>query len=86
MFFFFQFIQKRLLFLLSTRDESRQKGFALEQLYNLPSNRLEEVQHLIRKGDEVQEPAEAFQALELWVFLRQRHNSMLLQRKAIAAR
>lgn len=71
---FFLFALKGIVWicLLSTCTESRQEGLALEQLNNLPSNRLEEVQHLIRKGDEVQEPAKAFQTSELWVILKER--------------
>lgn len=53
----------------NTWAECRQEGLALEQLNNLPSNWLEEVQHLVRQGDKLQELAQALQTPELWVIL-----------------
>lgn len=65
----------------NTCAESWQEGLALEHLNNLPSNRLEEVQHLIRQGNKLQELAEALQAPELWVVLNQREKTALKDNK-----
>lgn len=54
-----------------TWAESRQEGLALEKLYDLTGNRLEEVHHLVRQGDKLQVLAETLQPLELWVILQQ---------------
>lgn len=61
----------------NTCAESWQEGLALEHLNNLPSNRLEEVQRLIRQGNKMQEQAESLQAAELWVVLNQRKKTAL---------
>lgn len=55
----------------NTCAECRQERLALEHLNNLPSNRLEEVQHLVGQRDKQQELAEALQPLELWVILEE---------------
>lgn len=60
-----------------TWAKGRQECLALEQLYNSPSNRLEEVQHLIRQGDELQEATKTLQPTELWVTLEQTVNRLL---------
>lgn len=67
--FKFQFAQPACV--SNTWAECRQEGLALKHLNNLPGNRLEEVEHLVRQGYKLQELAEALQPPELWVILRE---------------